>query len=109
MDKPNKPQTSDEEATATPAAVPPPSLPARSPYRPLSRRRRQEQPVAPVPAVERPPSNMVFDASPTTIAAALAMAGAEPVEPTLAWGRAGGAEVEGDETPADGTEGSAAS
>lgn len=85
MDKQNKPQTSDEEA-AQPAAAP--TLSARSPYRPLSRRRRQDQPVEPEAQVERPHTTMRFDASPTTLAAALAKTGASPDEVIrLAWGR----------------------
>ncbi|HET9771740.1 MAG TPA: hypothetical protein VFS16_12690, partial [Acidimicrobiia bacterium] len=65
----NKPQTSDEEG-----AQPPPLL-ARSPYRPLSLRRRQALPAEPQPAVERPRTNPVFNASPSTVAAALAKSG----------------------------------
>jgi hypothetical protein len=83
VDKPNKPQqASEEEATA---AAPPPPLPARSPYRPLSSRRRQEQVVEPPPAVERPAIRRRFDASPTTIRAALAKARLAPDEGPLAW------------------------
>ena len=86
MDTPKKPQTSDEEEVpAPPAPTPPPALPARSPFRPLSRRRRQARPPEPPAAVERPSTNMVFDASPTTIAAALAKAGASPDDASLAW------------------------
>lgn len=86
MDTPNKPQTSDEEELpAPPVAAPSPALPARSPFRPLSRRRRQAQVPEPPAAVEKPNTNMVFDASPTTIAAALAKAGTSPVEPSLTW------------------------
>ena len=78
----NRPQTSDDEG-----AQPPPLL-ARSPYRPLSRQRRQEQPVQAQPAVERPTTGAVFTASPNTIAAARARTGAAPDETTLAWRRA---------------------
>ena len=83
MDKHKKlQQTSEEEVTAAPPA---PSLQARSPYRPLSRRRRQEQVVDPPPAVERPSVSTTFDASPTRINAALAKAGALPEQPVLVW------------------------
>jgi hypothetical protein len=86
VDTPKKPQTSDEEeALAPPAPAPAPSLPARSPFRPLSQRRRQAQVVEPPSAVERPSTSLVFDASPTTLSAALAKAGASPDEPSLAW------------------------
>jgi hypothetical protein len=86
VDTPNKPQTSDEEEVpAPPAPAPSPALPARSPFRPLSRRRRQAQLPEPPAAVERPTTNLVFDASPTTIAAALAKAGAPSDESSLAW------------------------
>jgi hypothetical protein len=86
VDTPNKPQTSDEEGVpAPPVTAPSPALPARSPFRPLSRRRRQAQLPEPPAAVERPGTNMVFDASPTTIAAALAKAGAPSDESALAW------------------------
>jgi hypothetical protein len=82
VDKQNKPQqTSEEEVTP---AAPAGQLQARSPYRPLSRRKRQDQiPEAP-PAVERPTTTMKFDASPTTVSAALARVGAAE-EPVLAW------------------------
>lgn len=80
----NRPQTSDDEG-----AQPPPLL-ARSPYRPLSRQRRQAQPAEPQPAVERPTISMIFKASPSTIAAARAKSGASPDERTLAWRRADG-------------------
>lgn len=83
MEKQNKPQqTSEEDA---PPAPPPAPLQARSPYRPLSRRKRQEQVVEAPPAVERPVSNSRFDASPTRISAALAKAGASPEDTALAW------------------------
>jgi hypothetical protein len=86
VDKPNKPQTSDEEEEpAPPAPAPRPEPPARSPFRPLSRRRRQAQVPDPPAAVERPATTTVFDASPTTIAAALAKAGAPSGQPSLAW------------------------
>lgn len=86
MDTPNKPQTSDEEGVpAPPVPTPSPALPARSPFRPLSRRRRQAQLPEPPAAVERPTTNMVFDASPTTLAAALAKAGAPSEESAPAW------------------------
>lgn len=88
VDKPNKPnkpqQTSEGEATpGTPPVAP---LQARSPYRPLSRRKRLEQIVDPPAAVERPPASNRFDASPTTISAALAKNGASPEESLLTWG-----------------------
>lgn len=86
VDTPKKPQISDEEEIpAPPAPVPSPALPARSPFRPLSRRRRQAQLPEPPAAVERPGTHLVFDASPTTIAAALAKAGAPSAESSLAW------------------------
>lgn len=86
MDTPKKPQTSDEgEVPAPPVPAPSPAVPARSPFRPRSLRRRQAQLPEPPPAVERPSTSLVFDASPTTIAAALAKAGASPDEPSLAW------------------------
>lgn len=85
MDKPKKPHTSDEE-TAPPPALPHPS--AQSPFRPLSRRRRQQQPAQPASAVDRPDTSLVFDASPTTITAALAKAKRPPAEPVrLVWTR----------------------
>lgn len=86
MDR-NKPQkTSDEEGT------PPPALLARTPFRPLSRRRRQEQLPEPEPAVERPAASSRFSASPNTIGAALARNGFVP----LVWGEPG-------DEPADGS------
>jgi hypothetical protein len=89
VDTPKKPQTSDEEeAAAPPVPAPSPPRPASSPFRPLSRRRRQAQLPEPPPAVERPSTSLVFDASPTTVAAALAKAGASPEDASLAW-RAG--------------------
>ena len=93
VDTPKKPQTSDEEEAAAPP-VPAPSA-AGSPFRPLSRRRRQAQLPEPPPAVERPSTSLVFDASPTTVAAALAKAGASTDEASLAWraGRDGEADV----------------
>ena len=97
MDKQNKPhQTSEEEVTP---AAPPAPLQARSPYRPLSRRRRQEQVVEPPPAVERPSVSMTFDASPTKISAALARAGASPDEPVLVWKADVGIDVDVDVDP----------
>lgn len=80
----NKPQTSDDEG-----AQPPPLL-ARSPYRPLSRQRRQAQPAEPQSAVERPTVSLIFKASPNTIAAARAKTGVTPDETTLAWRKADG-------------------
>jgi hypothetical protein len=80
MDK-NKRKTSGEEG-----AQPPPPL-ARSPYRPLSLRRRQALPAEPRSAVERPAANSRFTASPATVAAALARRGAGPDGAALAWGR----------------------
>lgn len=61
MDTPNKPQTSDEEGVpAPPVPTPSPALPARSPFRPLSRRRRQAQlpepPAAGAPSEESAPA-----------------------------------------------------
>jgi hypothetical protein len=78
----NKPQTSDEEG-----AQPPPLL-ARSPYRPLSLRRRQARPADPQPAVARPKADTVFTVSPNTVAAALANRNG-PNETALVWGRGG--------------------
>jgi hypothetical protein len=104
VDKKNKPQpTSGEEVTPAP---PPAPLQARSPYRPLSRRRRQDQVVEPPPAVERPSVSMTFDASPTRINAALAKAGASPEDPVLIWkgGRPNGASG-CDKTAADAPDG----
>lgn len=86
MDKPNKPQQTSEEEVTPEAPVAP--LQARSPYRPLSRRKRQEKIVEPSPAVERPLAADRFDASPTRISAALAKKGASPEESVLVW-RAG--------------------
>jgi hypothetical protein len=86
VDKQNKPQQTSEEE-ATPEAAPAP-LQARSPYRPLSRRKRQEQVVQPPPAVERPVAAQRFDVSPTRLSAALAKKGAPPEEFILVW-RAG--------------------
>ena len=94
MDTPKKPQASEEdEAPASPAPSPP--LQARSPFRPLSRRRRQAQAAEPPAVVERPSTSLVFDASPTTAAAALAKAGASPAESSLVWrgGQDSGPEV----------------
>ena len=89
MDTPKKPQASEEgEAPAPPATDPSPSLPARSPFRPRSLRRRLAQIPDSPPAVERPSTSLVFDASPATVAAALAKAGASPDESSLVW-RAG--------------------
>ena len=86
MDTPKKPQISDEEEeSAPPVPAPSPSLPARNPLRPLSLRRRQAQVAERPAAVERPSTSLVFDASPTTVAAALAKAGASPDEASLAW------------------------
>lgn len=86
MDTPKKPQTSDEEEVpAPPVPALSPTLQARSPFRPLSLRRRQGQVAEPPAAVERPSTSLVFDASPTTVSAALAKAGASPDEPSLEW------------------------
>ena len=86
METPKKPQISDEEeVSAPPVPAPSPSLPARNPFRPQSLRRRQAQVADPPPGVERPSTSLVFDASPTTVAAALAKAGASPDEASLAW------------------------
>ena len=76
----NKPRTSDEEGAQ------PPPLPARSPYQPLSLRRRQAMPAAPRPAVERPKAATVFTVSPNTIGAALAKRSASN-KTALVWGR----------------------
>ena len=85
MDQRKKPQRSDEEAAPRPALLPPS---AESPFRPLSRRRRQQQRAEPTSAVERPHTSLVFDASPTRIAAVLAKAGGSPAEPVrLVWNR----------------------
>ena len=86
MDTPQKPQASEEEeALAPPVPDPSPTLGARSPCRPLSRRRRQSQVPEPPAAVERPSTSLVFDASPTTLSGALAKAGTSPAESPLAW------------------------
>ena len=86
MDTPKKPQISDEqEVAAPPVPAPSPSLPARNPFRPMSLRRRQGQVAEPPAAVERPSTSLVFEASPTTVAAALAKAGASHDEASLAW------------------------
>jgi hypothetical protein len=104
VDTPKKPQIPDEEeAPAPPAPAPSPSLPARSPFRPLSRRRRQGQVVEPPSAVERPSTSLVFDASPTTVASALAKAGASPDEPSLAWPTGPDADAEIEEDGAAGS------
>jgi hypothetical protein len=82
VDKQNKPQqTSEEEVTPDAPAGP---LQARSPYRPLSRRKRQDQVVEP-PAVERPSVSLRFDVSPTRISAVLAKAGTSQDETVLVW------------------------
>ena len=86
MDTPKKPQRSNEEEMPAPAApAPSPARPARSPFRPLSWRQRQAKLPEPPAAVERPSAYIVFDASPTTIAAALAKAGAPSDESPMAW------------------------
>ena len=91
MDKQNKPQqTSEEEVTP---AAPVGQLQARSPYRPLSRRRRQEQVPGPPPFVERPITTLKFVASPTTVSAVLAKVEAAQ-EPVLAWGAGGADELD---------------
>lgn len=108
MDTPKKPQTSDEEeVSAPPVPAPSPSLQARSPFRPLSLRRRQAEVPEPPSAVERPSTSLVFDASPTTVAAALAKAGASPDEPSLAWraGEDSDVDVETDEDGGTGSTG----
>jgi hypothetical protein len=76
----DKPQTSDEEGAQ------PPALLARSPYRPLSLRRRQALPAIPQPAVKRPKAETVFTVSPNTIAGALANRSASS-ERALVWRR----------------------
>ena len=110
METPKKPQASEEnEAPAQSLPAPSPSLPARNPFRPLSRRRRQAQVPEPPAAVERPSTSLVFDASPTTLAAALAKAGGSSAEPSLAWRGDQGSdaeltvEVEADEDGSAGT------
>ena len=86
VDTPKKRQASNEdEVPAPPAPAPSPALPARSPFRPVSRRRRQAQLPDPPAVIERPGTNRIFDASPTTIAATLAKAGAPSAESSLAW------------------------
>ena len=80
-----RPASEEEVAPAAPLPAPSPSLQARNPFRPLSRRRRQAQPPEPPAAVERPDTSLLFDASPTTVAAALAKAGAGPDDGSLAW------------------------
>lgn len=50
----------------------------------------------PPAAVERPGTNTIFDASPTTIAAALAKAGAPSAESSLAWRPGDDSQVEVD-------------
>lgn len=95
-----EPQTSSEEAGPVPAVKP-----AR-PFRPLSRRRRQEreQLVDPVSRVERPNTSVIFDASPATVAAALTKAKKSAADTTLAWGApddppAADPASDGDDTP----------
>jgi hypothetical protein len=83
VDNPNKRQPISEEEVTPEAPVAP--LQARSPYRPLSRRKRQEQIVEPPPAVERPIASQRFDVSPTRLSAALAKKGALPEEAILVW------------------------
>jgi hypothetical protein len=111
VDKQNKPQQTSEEEVTPEAPVAP--LQARSPYRPLSRRKRQEQVVEPHSAVERPNISQRFDASPTRLSAALAKTGASQEESVLVWsaGGAGNAagsgadievEVEGEEPETEG-------
>jgi hypothetical protein len=85
VDTPKKPQRSDEQEVSDIPVPAVPALPARSPFRPLSLRRRQAQVPEPPAAVERPSTSLVFDASPTTVAAALAKAGVSPDEQSLAW------------------------
>lgn len=85
MDQRKKPQKSDDETAPRPALLPPS---AESPFRPLSRRRRQQQRAEPASAVERPNTSLVFDASPTRIAAVLAKVGHSAAEPVrLVWSR----------------------
>jgi hypothetical protein len=87
VDTPKKPQqaSEEEEVLAPPVPAPSPRLPARSPFRPLSLRRRQAQAPDPPAAVERPNTSLVFDASPATLSGALAKAGALPAESSLTW------------------------
>jgi hypothetical protein len=60
--------------------------------------------VEPPSAVERPSTSLVFDASPTTLSAALAKAGASPDEPSLAWRTGHDADVEIEEDGGAGTD-----
>ena len=103
VDKQNKPQQTSEEVV-TPA-VPVGQLQARSPYRPLSRRKRQEQIPGAAPAVQRPITTPKFDASPTTVSAVLAKVEAAE-EPVLVWGPDGpdtlDVDVKIEETEAEG-------
>ena len=97
METPKKPQISDEEEVpAPPVPAPSPSLPGRNPFRPMSLRRRQAQVAEPATAVERPSTSLVFEASPTTVAAALAKAGASHDEASLAWRSSQGADADVD-------------
>jgi hypothetical protein len=100
------PHSSDEAGAPLPPAEPAPLAPsARSPYLPLSYRRRQESAGGSDSPVRRPARRRVFDASPTTISAVLAKAG--KTDATLAWGadRDGAAAAEagdpGPQLPAD--------
>ena len=61
----------------------------------------------PPAAVEKPNTNMVFDASPATIAAALAKAGTSPVEPSLTWRPGYDADVDDIEVEVDDETGAA--
>ena len=89
MDKQNKPQqTSEGEVTPEAPAGP---LQARSPYRPLSRRKRQDQ-VADPPNVD-----LRFDASPPRISAALAKTGTPQDEAVLVWRGAAAGDAAGSE------------
>ena len=104
MDTPKKPQRSEEEEVpAPPVPDPSPSLQARSPFRPMSLRRRQGQLPEPPAAVERPSTSLLFDASPTTLSAALAKAGASPDEGSLTWRAGLDVEVESEEDAGTGS------
>lgn len=81
----DKPQTSDEEGAQPPARL------AGSPYRPVSRRRRQALLAEQRSAVERPAASSVFTVSPTTVAAAVAKSGADPDPAAFVWRRDGAA------------------
>jgi hypothetical protein len=72
-----KPDAADETAGQ-------PAPPSKSRHRVVPRRRGGEQLPEPVSPVQRP-STVIFDASPTTIAASLAKAGSDAPEAALTW------------------------